>query len=98
MSRPALTKTETNKSTDEDYESDESDIDRITTRLCDPKEDGDTLEELETVGKTVLKFGDSHCSSSVFLAETGEDGPLAAVYLTDGAHCKGQRSPTSQLK
>ena len=46
MSRPALTKTETNKSTDEDYESDESDIDRITTRLCDPKEDGDTLEEL----------------------------------------------------
>ena len=87
MARPELTKADTLKSTDEDYESDDSDIDRLTTRLLDPAEDGDSLVELETGGQTVLSFAEEDRktkSCSVFLAETGDEGPLAGIFLTDG--------------
>ena len=85
MARPTLTKCETNKSTDEDYESDDSDIDRVTTRLADPRDDAETLQELNSLGKTVLSFTSREIKTecSVFLAETVEEGPLAAIYLSD---------------
>ena len=92
MARPTLTKCETNKSTDEDYESDDSDMDRLTTRLIDPREDTDTLQELHSLGKTVLRFTSSETKTecSVFLAETVEEGPLAAVFLSDEDQHYGQ--------
>ena len=92
MARPELTKSDTLRSTDEDYESDDSDIDRLTTRLLDPAEDGDSLVELETAGQTVLSFAeDSRAQScSVFLAETGDDGPLAGIFLSDGEQYGGK--------
>ena len=90
MTRPELTKADTLKSTDEDYESDDSDIDRLTTKLLDPAEDGDSLVELETLGQTVLSFAEEdrkYCS--VFLAETGDEGPLAGIFLSDGEQYGG---------
>ena len=92
MAGPALVKTDTNKSTDEDYESDDSDIERITTRLVDPGEDVESLDDLEERGKVVLEYGPSRSrrSGAVFLAETGEEGPLAGVYLCDGDQSNGE--------
>ena len=88
MARPELTKSDTLRTTtDEDYESDDSDIDRLTTRLLDPAEDGDSLVELETMGQSVLSFAEEDRktqSCSVFLAETGDEGPLAGIFLCDG--------------
>ena len=92
MARPELTKSDTLKTTtDEDYESDDSDIDNLTTRLLDPAEDGDSLVELETAGQTVLSFAEEEKaqSCSVFLAETGNEGPLAGIFLSDGEQYGG---------
>ena len=92
MARPELTKSDTLKTnTDEDYESDDSDIDRLTTRLLDPTEDGDSLVELQTAGQTVLSFGEEGKAQtcSVFLAETGDEGPLAGIFLSDGEQYGG---------
>ena len=44
-----MVKEETTKSTDEDYESDETDEDKITTRVLDPIEDAEILELLHSV-------------------------------------------------
>ena len=95
MARPELTKSDTLKTTtDEDYESDDSDIDRLTTRLLDPAEDGDSLAELETAGQTVLSFAEDGAapSCSVFLAETEDEGPLAGIFLSDGEQYGGRNS------
>ena len=92
MARPELTKSDTLRSTDEDYESDDSDIDRLTTRLLDAAEDGESLEELESLGQTVLSFaeGDGKTQGcSVFLAETSEEGALAGIFLSDGEQYGG---------
>ena len=93
MARPELTKSDTLRTaTDEDYESDDSDIERLTTRLLDPAEDGDSLVELETAGQTVLSFAEDSGteSCSVFLAETGDEGPLAGIFLSDGEQYGGE--------
>ena len=95
MTRPELTKSDTLKTTtDEDYESDDSDIDSLTTRLLDPTEDGDSLAELEAAGQTVLSFAEDGQteSCSVFLAETKDEGPLAGIFLSDGDQYGGGES------
>ena len=93
MARPELTRSDTLKTTtDEDYESDDSDIDRLTTRLLDPAEDAESLVELETSGQTVLSFAEDRKtkSCSVFLAETTDEGPLAGIFLSDGEQYGGK--------
>ena len=44
-------------STDEDYESDDSEIEKLKTKLVDPVEDKELIEELLTTSKTSFAFG-----------------------------------------
>ena len=89
MSAPQLSKSE-NKSTDEDYESDDSDVDRLRTRQLDPAADAELLEDLWTAALPAFSCGDGDrarllaAAASVFVADTAEDGPLAGLFLTDG--------------
>ena len=89
MSAPQLSKSE-NKSTDEDYESDDSDVDRLRTRQLDPAADTELLEDLWTAALPAFSCGDGDrarllaAAASVFVADTAEDGPLAGLFLTDG--------------
>ena len=77
-------------STDEDYESDDSEIDKLRTRLVDPVEDRELIEELLTQGKPCLSYGESDpakllkSGTFMFVSETEDDGPLAGLFLTDG--------------
>ena len=57
MAGPALVKTDTNKSTDEDYESDDSDVDRLRTRQLDPAADAELLEDLWTAALPAFSCG-----------------------------------------
>ena len=89
-----MVKEETTKSTDEDYESDETEEDKITTRVLDPIEDAEILEEFLPRARTSLSCSVSAQSliasgCTVVLAETGEEGAVAALFLSDqpGEEC-----------
>ena len=79
------------QSTDEDYESDDSDIDKLRTRLVDPIEDKELIKELLSCGKTCLGYGERdptkllQSGTFLFVTETEEDGALAGLFLTDGS-------------
>ena len=91
-------KAETAKSTDEDYESDETDEDKITTRVLDPVEDAEILEEFLQHAKTSLFSNFSaealiESGCTVLLAENVEEGPIAALFLSDqpGEECSDKQ-------
>ena len=79
------------QSTDEDYESDDSEIDKLRTRLVDPVEDRGLIEELLATGKPCLSYGETDpaklllSGTSLFVSETEDDGALAGLFLTDGS-------------
>ena len=79
-----------NKSTDEDYESDDSEIDKLKTTLVDPVDDKDLVDDLCNITNIVLKYGDDSVETLLtsgcylFVAETDDDGPLAGIFLSDG--------------
>ena len=80
-----------NISTDEDYESDDSEIDKLKTKLVDPVEDKDLIEELLTSSKACFAFGSEDPSALIssgcfmFLAETDDDGPVAAIFISNSS-------------
>ena len=78
-------------STDEDYESDDSEIEKLKTKLVDPVEDKELIEELLTTSKTSFAFGSEDSSELIssgcymFLAETDDDGPIAGIFISNSS-------------
>ena len=76
------------RSTDEDYESDEAEIDQLSIKPFDPKDDYDILKELLKHGSLKL-FSNAdpnnliEAGCTALIATTLEEGPLAALFLSD---------------
>ena len=80
MSKLPFSKSQHQHSTDEDYESDDSEIDKLRTRLVDPVEDQELIEELLASSKPCLSYGESdparllQSGTFLFVTETEDDG------------------------
>ena len=91
MSKPAFSKCKT-ISTDEDYESDDSEIERLRTKQIDPSNDKDVLNDFHNNAKICFTYGSSlkdieeikwQDFSTIFVSETEDEGALAAILLSD---------------
>ena len=90
-------------STDEDYESDDSEIEKLKTKLVDPVEDKELIEELLTTSKTSFAFGSEDSSELIssgcymFLAETDDDGPIAGIFISNSSQ-NGESDKNGNIK